>query len=250
MQIGVVIPTYNEAGNLPKLVSALFALPLDLSLLVVDDNSPDGTGTIAEELSESNLGRMEVIHRTEKLGLASAYIKGFRYFLNENVGAIAQIDADFSHDPSAMIAMAKQIESCDIVLGSRYVRRGSVDNRWPLRRRSLSAWGNLYARKILGLPFRDITTGYRLWRFEALQRIPLMRVQSSGYVFQVEMLYLAHRLKLNIREIPIHFTQRECGKTKMSFYIQLEAALRVWQLPLIHRNVHFSDTAISTKQVS
>ncbi len=246
MLIGVVIPTYNEAGNLPRLVSSLFALPLDLRLLVVDDNSPDGTGQIAEEMSGANEGKMAVIHRPEKSGLGPATIEGFHHFLNKNADAIAQIDADLSHDPSTLVGMAKHIETCDMVLGSRYVRGGSVDSRWPIKRKRLSTWGNLYARYILKLPFRDNTSGYRLWRYEALRDIPLNRVQSSGYVFQVEMLYLAHRLNLAVHEIPIHFAERECGKTKMSIKIQIEAALRIWQLPLYYRNIQRNNPLKST----
>jgi dolichol-phosphate mannosyltransferase len=250
MQIGVVIPTYNEAENLPGLVSTLFRLPLDLRLLVVDDNSPDGTGCLAQELAAANVGRMAVLHRPEKSGLASACIQGFRYFLDEKVEAIGQIDADFSHDPVAMIAMAKHLESCDLVLGSRYIQGGSVDKRWSFNRRNLSAWGNLYARHILGLPFQDITTGYRLWRFEALKAMPLDRIRSRGYVFQVELMYLAHRLDFSVDEIPIHFAERKSGKTKMSFQIQIEAALRIWQMPLTYRDIHCSDPnpALSSRQ--
>ncbi len=248
MRIGVVIPTYNEAENLPRLVSALFGLPLDLHLLVVDDNSPDGTGHLAEELSAANAGRMVALHRPQKLGLASACFQGFRYFLNQKVDAIAQIDADFSHEPTTMIAMAKRLETCDLVLGSRYVLGGSVNRRWSFRRRSLSAWGNLYARHILRLPFHDVTTGYRLWRFKALKGIPLNRVRSKGYVFQVEMVYLAHRLGYIVDEIPISFAERQSGKTKMSFQILIEATLRVWQMLFIYRDVHRSDPVMSIKR--
>jgi len=246
MQIGVVIPTYNEAGNLPRLVSSLLALPLDLRLLIVDDNSPDGTGQIAEVLSETYAGRIRVVHRPEKKGLGSATIEGFHHFLEKNTDAIAQIDADLSHNPTTLVAMAKHIECYDLVLGSRYVRGGSIDSRWPIKRRRLSAWGNLYARYILKLPFKDNTSGYRLWRYEALRDIPLNRVRSSGYVFQVEMLYLAHRLKLEVHEVPIHFAERESGKTKMSIEIQIEAALRIWQLPLYYRNIKSNKPLKST----
>lgn len=248
MRIGVVIPTYNEVENLPGLVSALFGLPLDLHLLVVDDNSPDGTGQLAEGLSAANDGRMATLHRPRKTGLASACLQGFRYFLNEKVDAVAQIDADFSHDPRAMIAMAKRLETCDLVLGSRYVLGGSIDKRWPFKRRKLSAWGNKYARHILGLPSRDVTTGYRLWRFKALKDILVYRIRSKGYVFQVEMAYLTHRLGYVIEEIPIFFAERQSGKTKMSFRIQLEATLRVWQMLFIYRDIHRSDPVMSVKR--
>ena len=237
MQIGVVVPTYNEADNLPGLVSALFKLPLDLRLLVVDDNSPDSTGKVAEELSSANAGRLSVLHRPEKLGLGSAYIQGFRYFLDQKVGAIGQMDADFSHDPIGLIAMAKDLKTCDLVLGSRYVPGGSVDKQWPRKRKNLSVWGNFYARRILGVPIQDMTTGYRLWRSDKLQKIPLNQIRSSGYIFQVETLYLAYRLNFIINEKPIYFSERRSGKAKMSFKIQLEAALRVWQFPFIYRDI-------------
>lgn len=230
MRITVIIPTYNEAENLPKLVSALFSLPLDLCVLVVDDNSPDGTGGIAGELAVAYPGRVDVLHRPGKLGLRSAYLNGFQKILEmgSDVQAIVQMDADFSHDPSALVEMARLLESYDIVLGSRYVKGGSVDERWPVWRKSLSAFGNYYARTILGLSLHDVTTGYRMWRREALQQIPLERIQSSGYVFLVEMAYLAHCLEFKIGESPIYFADRRWGKSKMSIKIQMEAAFRIW----------------------
>jgi dolichol-phosphate mannosyltransferase len=238
MQIGIVIPTYNEAGSLPHLLSALYALPLDLQLLVVDDNSPDGTGQLADELAAADRGRMAVLHRPQRAGLATACIQGFRYFLRINVDAIGQLDADLSHDPAVLVSMAKHLANWDVVLGSRYVRGGSVDGRWPLGRRVLSAWGNFYARHLLGLPFQDVTTGYRLWRRETIRAIPLERIRSGGYIFQVEMVYLAHRLQNKIFELPIHFAERQSGRTKMSLKIGFEAAWRVWRMPLAYRDVH------------
>jgi dolichol-phosphate mannosyltransferase len=230
LRITVVTPTYNEAENLPKLVSALFSLPLDLRVLVVDDNSPDGTGRIADELVMTYSGRVDVLHRPGKLGLRSAYLNGFQKILDGDVQAIVQMDADFSHDPSALVEMAHLLESNDIVLGSRYVKGGSVDERWPVWRKSLSAFGNFYARTILRLPLRDVTTGYRMWRRETLQQIPFERIQSSGYVFLVEMAYLAHCLEFKIGESPIYFADRRWGKSKMSIKIQAEAAFRIWQV--------------------
>lgn len=231
MRITVITPTYNEAENLPKLVSALFSLPLDIRLLVVDDNSPDGTGRIAEELSRKYEGRIEVLHRPGKLGLRSAYLSGFQKILDGDAQVIVQMDADFSHDPSALVEMQSLLhKNNDIVLGSRYVSGGSVDKDWPLWRKRLSAFGNFYARSILGLPLRDVTTGYRMWRAEVLKQVPFERIQSSGYVFLVEMIYLAHCLEFKIGESPIYFADRRWGKSKMSFKIQLEAALRIWQV--------------------
>jgi len=230
LHITVVIPTYNEAENLPKLVSALFSLPLDLHILVVDDDSPDGTGRIAEELAEKYPGRIDILHRPGKLGLRSAYLNGFQKILGGDAQAIVQMDADFSHDPSVLVDMAQLLESCDVVLGSRYVQGGSVDEQWPLWRKKLSSFGNFYARSILGLPLHDVTTGYRMWRTETLKQMPFERIQSNGYIFLVEMIYLAHCLDYKIGESPIYFADRRWGKSKMSFKIQLEAALRVWQV--------------------
>lgn len=237
MKIDIVIPTYNEAENLLKLISALFALPLDVSVLVVDDNSPDGTGRLADELATSNTGRMSVLHRPARLGISSAYVEGFRCVLQKNVDAVCQMDADLSHDPTTLVAMTKCLETCDVVFGSRYTPGGSLDMQWPLWRKGLSAWGNFYARMILRVPVRDITTGYRLWRSETLHGIPFDRIQSKGYIFQVEMAYLAHCLEYRIRETPVHFADRCRGKSKMSLQIQMEAALRIWQIWLTHRHL-------------
>lgn len=237
MKITIVIPTYNEAENLPKLVSALFSLPLDLRLLVVDDNSPDGTGKIAEGLSKEHPGRIDVLHRPGKMGLRSAYLNGFQKIFNGDSQVIVQMDADFSHDPAALTEMAKMLETNDVVLGSRYVTGGSVDTKWPLWRKWLSAFGNFYARAILGLPLRDVTTGYRMWRTETLKQIPFERIHSSGYIFLVEMIYLTHCLEFKIGESPIYFADRKFGKSKMSFKIQLEAAMRIWQVLWNYRDL-------------
>ena len=237
MRITAIIPTYNEAENLPRLVSALFALPLDLSLLVVDDNSPDGTGRIADDLAERRPDRLRVMHRPGKLGLRSAYLVGFQLALDEQAEALVQMDADFSHDPAELVEMAARLESCDVVLGSRYVPGGGVDEGWPLWRKGLSSFGNFYARTILGLPLRDVTTGYRLWRRETLLGMPLGRIEANGYVFLVEMAYLAHCLEYRFGEVPIYFADRRWGKSKMSFKIQIEAALRVWQVLWHYRDL-------------
>jgi dolichol-phosphate mannosyltransferase len=236
LKIAIVTPTYNEAENLPKLVSALFALPLDLRFLVVDDNSPDGTGKIADELARQDK-RIKVLHRPGKLGLRSAYLNAFQQMMWEDIDAIVQMDADFSHDPAVLPEMAARIASCDVVVGSRYVEGGSVDERWPMWRKELSAFGNFYARSILNIPLRDVTTGYRMWRRETLQSMPLERIRSNGYVFLVEMAYLAYCLEYQIEEVPIYFADRRWGKSKMSFKIQAEAALRVWQLWWNYRDV-------------
>ena len=168
MHIAVIIPTYDEAENLPKMVSALFALPLDLNILVVDDNSPDGTGAIADELAKQN-PRLRVLHRAGKEGLRSAYLTGFRIALDDGAEAVAQMDADFSHDPAKLVEMASRLENCDLVIGSRYIQGGAVDENWPLWRKGLSAFGNFYSRAILRLPQHDVTAGFRLWRRETLE---------------------------------------------------------------------------------
>jgi dolichol-phosphate mannosyltransferase len=230
VRIAIVLPTYNEAENLPKLVSALFSLPLELSVFVVDDNSLDGTGKIADELSLNSAGQVIVIHRAGKLGLRSAYLEGFAKAFETGADVVAQMDADFSHDPVVLLEMAKRIESCDVVIGSRYTDGGSLAKNWPLWRKALSAFGNTYARTILNLPLRDVTTGYRMWRRRVLEEIPLERIRSSGYVFLVEMAYVAWLMGFKIEETPIHFSDRRWGKSKMSFKIQMEAATRIWDV--------------------
>jgi len=230
MRITIVLPTYNEAENLPKLVSALLSLPLDLTVLVVDDHSPDGTGAIADELSKRHTGKVSVLHRAGKLGLRSAYIEGFHKAFDLGADGVVQMDADFSHDPAVLIEMANRIASCDVVIGSRYVKGGSLDERWPAWRKSLSAFGNFYARTILSFPLHDVTTGYRMWRREALQNTPLDRIRSNGYIFLVEMAYVAYLMGYKITEVPIHFADRRWGKSKMSLKIQLEAAVRIWDV--------------------
>ena len=237
MHITVVIPTYNEAENLPRLVSVLFSLPLDLSVLVVDDNSPDGTGDLADGLAKEHPGRVTVLHRAGKLGLRSADIEGFHKAFELGAEAVVQMDADFSHDPQVIQEMAKRIESCDVVIGSRYVKGGSLDERWPLWRKGLSAFGNFYARTILGFPLHDVTTGFRMWRREALQGMPLDRIRSNGYIFLVEMAYVAFLMEYDITEVPIYFADRRWGKSKMSLRIQMEAAMRIWDVRFHYRDL-------------
>ena len=242
MQITVVVPTYNEAENLPHLVEGLFALPLEaLQVLVVDDASPDGTGQVAGHLAALHPGRLAVLHREGKKGLGTAYLDGFQQALDADagagVGAIAQMDADLSHPPELLLELVEALSSCDLAIGSRYVAGGSVDRTWPVWRKGLSAFGNIYARTILRLPIRDVTSGFKLWRRDALQGLPLGRVRSNGYAFQVEMTYLAYRKGFRIQEIPFYFPDREWGRSKMSFQIQFEAALRVWQLLVEYRDL-------------
>jgi len=229
LKITLVIPTYNEAENLPKLLQALFELPLEnLNVLVIDDNSRDGTGELAENLKKKYPGKLEVMHRAGKLGLGSAYIQGFIRLLAGDSDAIGQMDADFSHEPAKVVELAEALRSCDMALGSRYVPGGSLDKDWPYWRKWLSSFGNAYARSILRLPIRDTTGGFRLWKRETLAAMPLNEVRSNGYIFQVEMAYIANKLGFHFKEVPIYFAERRFGQSKMSLRIQIEAALRVW----------------------
>jgi dolichol-phosphate mannosyltransferase len=237
-QLTVVIPTYNEADNLAALTAELWALALPgLRILIVDDGSPDGTGELAEELASRQPDRMSVIHRQGKLGLGTAYITGFKQALSDGAEAIAQMDADFSHSPDYLPDFVAQLDEYDAVFGSRYVPGGSLDERWGIGRLLLSAFGNFYARTILGLKVMDATGGFRAWRRETLAGMPLDDIRSNGYVFQVEMAFVAQRLGYRIVERPIYFEDRRIGQSKMSFRIQIEAALRVWQVLMMHRHL-------------
>jgi dolichol-phosphate mannosyltransferase len=237
LRITVVIPTYNEAENLPKIVEAVFTLPLDLHVLVVDDNSPDGTGKIADGLSQQTAGKVQVMHRAGKQGLGTAYVQGFGRALEDGAEAVAQMDADFSHPCEKLVDMSQALENCSVVIGSRYVAGGRLDEHWSAFRKALSSWGNVYARTILAVPLRDVTAGFKMWKRETLLGMPLQRIRSSGYVFQVEMSYVAYRLGYTFKEIPIYFTDRRAGQSKMSLRIQVEAAMRVWQLIGMYRDL-------------
>jgi dolichol-phosphate mannosyltransferase len=227
----IVLPTYNEAENLPDIISSLFNLPVeDLSCIIIDDNSPDHTGEIADRLALTYPGRVEVVHRQKKAGIGSAYTSGFRMAIQAGAEAVGQMDSDFSHPVDKLVPMLEALKNCDVAIGSRYIAGGSLDNAWPFWRKCLSGFGNYYARTILQLPMHDITGGFRLYSRETLQKIPLERVRSNGYIFQVEIAYIAKLLGLRFIEIPIYFAERKKGKSKMSLRIQLEAAWRVWQL--------------------
>lgn len=239
MSLAVIIPTYNEKDNLPKIVTRVLTLPIeDLRVLIIDDKSPDGTGKIADDLALKFRGKVEVIHRTGKLGLGTAYVTGFQHLLKTDVQKIAQMDADFSHPPEKLVEMDHVLADADMVIGSRYIEGGSLDHNWPAWRKFLSRFGNEYSRLILNSKTRDMTGGYRLWKREVLSTIPLEQIRSNGYIFQVEMAYLATRLGFKIKEIPIYFAERESGQSKMNLRIQIEAALRVWQLRSRYRHLH------------
>lgn len=241
MTTTVVIPTYNEAENLPAITAELFTLETeeDLQVLIVDDTSPDGTGRVADELARDCYPeRLHVIHRPNKLGLGTAYITGFKWALEHGSDYIIQMDADFSHSPSYIPQMLEQIAHYDVIVGSRYVSGGELDERWSWWRWFLSWWANtVWARGILGIATKDATAGFKCWRRSALQNIGLDRITSNGYVFQVEMAYVAEKLNFRILEIPIYFEDRRIGRSKMSVPVKIEAALRVFEIRWRHRNI-------------
>lgn len=233
--VTVVLPTYNEAENLPALVADLLALVDEsgrsVQILVVDDASPDGTGRVADELAVRYPDRVHTMHRAGKMGLGTAYIEGFTWAIEHGADDIVQMDADFSHSPSYVSDMLDLIKSYDVVVGSRYVAGGELDRRWGLGRRALSAWANsVWTRLLLGVQTRDATAGFKCWRRCALELIDLSKVRSNGYVFQVEMCYAAEKLGLRIKEMPIYFEDRRAGQSKMSTRIKIEAALRVLEI--------------------
>ena len=234
----IVVPTYNEKDNLPILVESLFKLNIEnLNILIVDDNSPDGTGKIADEIIEKNPGVVSVIHRKGKLGLGTAYITGFKYCLDQGADQIVQMDADFSHNPEKVTELIDRLKEYDMALGSRYVRGGSLDEDWAFWRKGLSSFGNLYTRLILRMPIKDVTGGFRAWKKETLEGIPLERVKSQGYAFQIEMAYVTHLKGYSISEVPIYFADRSRGDSKMSIKIQIEAARRVWSILFEYRDL-------------
>jgi dolichol-phosphate mannosyltransferase len=238
----VVMPTYNEAENLEEMINALFALPLcKLRLLIVDDNSPDGTGQLADTLAarfnEPGNERITVIHREGKGGLGTAYVTGMQRALLDGADFVVQMDADFSHSPNYIPQMVGVIlaTNADVIIGSRYVPGGSLDEGWSWWRQWLSWWANLYSRFILRIRVRDMTAGFKLWRREALLAIGLQHIRSNGYIFQVEMAYLSEKLGYRIIEVPIHFEDRRIGQSKMDVPVKLESAWRVWELRWRHR---------------
>jgi len=225
----IVLPTYNEAANLPVIVEALFALPLTgLQILVADDNSPDGTGAIADELA-ANYGadRMIVVHRPGKQGLGRAYVDGMTRALEAGAEFVVQMDSDLSHAPEYLPQMLGTLlaTDADVVIGSRYVCGASLAREWAWHRKALSSFANMYVRVLLHLGVRDVTAGFKLWRSSALTAIDVASVRSNGYSFQVEMNYRSVRHGLKVVELPIHFAERREGDSKMSLRVQLESAL-------------------------
>ena len=226
----VVIPTYNERDNLEKLVRQVLNLSPALELLVVDDNSPDGTGDLAESLA-AETGRVSVLHRSGKLGLGSAYREGFAKALEMGADLVVQMDADFSHDPAMIPYFFEETRNADLVIGSRYLNGVSVVN-WPLRRLMLSYFASVYTRVITGLTISDCTSGFKCFRSEALKAIDLSSIRSDGYSFQIEMNYRCKEKGFRISEVPIIFIDRHAGTSKMSKKIVREAVLMVWKLKL------------------
>jgi len=243
MELTVVIPTYNEAENIGPMTEALFDLGIPtLGLLIVDDESPDGTGRIADGLAAQHPRRMHVLHRTGPRGLGRAYVDGFRWALAHGADLVVQMDCDFSHSPHYIPQFLEHIRDYDVVVGSRYIPGGQTDERWGRGRWLLSWWANsVYARLILGVRVRDVTAGFKCWRRKALLGIDLSRIRSQGYVFQVEMAYVAERLGYRVLELPIYFEDRRVGRSKMTMPVKLEAALRVWELKRRHRHLQPSD---------
>ncbi|MFH1008585.1 MAG: polyprenol monophosphomannose synthase [Candidatus Latescibacterota bacterium] len=224
----IIIPTYNEKENIREIVEAILGLDLNLDILIVDDDSPDGTGRIAEELSAEQ-GAVHVLHREEKLGLGAAYVAGFKYALTQPYDVIFEMDADFSHDPKHIPLFLDEIASCDLVIGSRYTDGVNVVH-WPMKRLLLSYFANMYSRIITGMPVRDATGGYKCFRREVLEAIDLGRVSSTGYAFQIEMSFRAWKKGFHLSELPIVFWDRRKGTSKMSFKIAKEAIWMVWKL--------------------
>ena len=224
----VIIPTYNERENVPPLVTALLAHE-GVRVLIVDDNSPDGTGAVADVLAGQHPGRVAVMHRTSNRGFGRSYIDGIRSGLETPVDVIAQMDADFSHDPERLPALSAATANADIVIGSRYVRGGGIRN-WSRRRRLLSRFANVYVRAITGLRAGDCTSGFRCWRRDALAALPLDQFVSDGYSFLVEMLFVAALQGRRIAEVPITYIERREGESKMSRGVILESAVTPWRL--------------------
>jgi glycosyltransferase involved in cell wall biosynthesis len=227
--ITVVIPTYNERENLPGLIPDILALGPNYRIIVVDDNSPDGTGAIADSLAAQHPGRIEVVHRPRKEGIGPAYIAGFQAALAQNPDYIATMDADHSHSPADLARLVERAKRADLVLGSRYVSGGKTRG-WPWYRQAISRLGGIYARLVLGVPISDLTGGFKVYQRDALTALDLRAIESDGYVFQIETTYRLLQTGRHVVEEPITFTDRYAGKSKLSRRIVLEATFMVWRL--------------------
>lgn len=229
-KILVIIPTYNELENIRKIIPEVLNKSDDIDILVVDDNSPDNTGKYVEEKSRVE-PRIKIIKRPYKMGLGTAYIAGFKYAIDNNYDLVFEMDADYSHDPKDIPSFLEAIKEADLVLGSRYINGVRVLN-WPMKRLMLSYYASVYTRIITGLPVHDTTGGFKCFRIEVLKAIDLDKVKSNGYSFQIEMTYKAFKKNFKIKEIPIVFTDRAKGQSKMSKKIVREAVFMVWKLRL------------------
>jgi dolichol-phosphate mannosyltransferase len=243
----LVLPTYNEAANIAAIVEAARSnLPADARILVVDDNSPDGTGKIADELAAADPA-IEVLHRAGKEGLGPAYIAGFRHSLAAGAGFVMEMDSDFSHDPRDLPRLlAAAQDGADLVIGSRYVAGGGVTD-WSLLRRAISRGGSMYASLVLGVRQRDLTGGFKCFRRAVLETIDLDSVVAKGYVFQVEMTYRALQAGFTVREVPIVFRDRQVGESKMSAAIAVEAT---WQVPLLRRRIRAAEARTPSRSAA
>ena len=224
----VIVPTYDERANLPPLLEQLLAIP-NLRILIVDDASPDGTGQVADEYAAANRARIQVLHRSGKRGLGLSYIDGMYIALRTDATHICQMDADLSHNPADIPRLLHASEEADFVIGSRYVPGGRIEN-WPLHRRMLSAFANRYIRVITRLTIRDCTSGFRCWRREVLERLPLASIRSDGYAFIVELAWEASRAGFRCAEVPITFVERREGASKLSGSVIIESAIVPWRL--------------------
>jgi dolichol-phosphate mannosyltransferase len=235
----VVIPTYNEVRNLPVLAAELWTLQIPgLSLLVVDGGSTDGTGQVANELAERRPEQFAVLHLSDMGGLRRAYIAGFKWALAHEADRIIQMDCDFSHSPRFVPALIEASRRADLVVGSRYVTGAKMDDRMGTARYLQSWWANeVYARLILNLKLQDVTSSFRCWRAPALRRIDLDAIASNGYSFQIEMAYVAEKLRFKIVEVPIHHEERRVGRSKLNLSAKLEAAWRTWEILWRYRNL-------------
>ncbi|MDD5528425.1 MAG: polyprenol monophosphomannose synthase [bacterium] len=227
----VIIPTYNEIENIEKLLTTIWAFVPDIDLLIVDDNSPDGTGEYIKQLSNKD-SRVHIIQRSGKMGLGSAYKEGFRYAIDKGYDYIFEMDADFSHSPGELPKFIEKMKEYDLVIGSRYARGISVIN-WPLSRLILSSFANIYARKMTGVPIKDLTAGFKCYSRKVLENLPFNRIKSDGYGFQIETVFWAYRRGFKLYELPIIFVDRMEGTSKMSKHIVWEAFWIVLKLRLL-----------------
>ena len=234
----MVIPTYNEIANIEDVVTRLRGAVPESDVLIVDDNSPDGTGELADRMAAAD-PQIHVLHRTAKAGLGAAYLHGFAWAMERGYGRIGEMDADGSHLPEQLPRLVEAVENADLVIGSRYVRGGAIKN-WSKRRELMSRAGNIYVRLLLGMPVRDATAGFRLFRREALERIDLSKVESQGYVFQADLAFRAWDAELRVREVPITFVERIHGESKMTGDVAKESLRRITRWGLTERRRQLS----------